>query len=258
MSTKRVTQVGSDKFATSPDCITSTKTSLTRFSKQIGATPLSAVCEMGTSISNSLDSRQAVEAAKLLLSWGAEYDNDRGSMGSRECCVARARAQSNEELVSILQSKFCGRRCELVNLTSQSEMNGRTCIVEEHLKSSSNQYIVTVQGRRKEKIIVSPDNLKRRDQTPQDSDYYIEFNNGRFIRNDFDSKEDCQAFLSAMNKEVKQPTVDPNAEAKAEQAAADLLAELGIEDDITEKKTETQPKGGKKSKSKKKGKKGKK
>ena len=87
-------------------------------------------------------------------------------MGSRECCVARAQAQSNEELVSILQSKLRGRRCELVNLTSQSEMNGRTCIVEEHLKSS-NQYKVTVQGRRKEKIIVSPDNLKRRDQTPQ-------------------------------------------------------------------------------------------
>lgn len=129
--------------------------------------------------------------------------------------------------------------------------------MEEHLKSS-NQYIVTVQGRRKEKIIVSPDNLKRRDQTPQDSDYYIEFNNGRFIRNDFDSKEDYQAFLSAMNKEVKQPTVDSNAEAKAEQAAADLLAELGIEDDVTEKKTETQSKGGKKSKNKKKGKKGKK
>eukprot|EP00574_Skeletonema_japonicum_P011383 CAMPEP_0201713874 /NCGR_PEP_ID=MMETSP0593-20130828/558_1 /ASSEMBLY_ACC=CAM_ASM_000672 /TAXON_ID=267983 /ORGANISM="Skeletonema japonicum, Strain CCMP2506" /LENGTH=416 /DNA_ID=CAMNT_0048203079 /DNA_START=20 /DNA_END=1270 /DNA_ORIENTATION=+ len=222
-----------------------------------GATPLSAVCEIGVSISSSLDPGQAVEAAKLLLSWGAEYDSDRGSMGSKECCLARAQAQSNVELVSILQSKLCGRRCELVNLSSLSEMNGRTCIVEEYLKSSK-QYTVTVLGRRKEEIIVRPDNLKRRDRTLQDCDYYIEFNNGRFIRNDFDSKDDYQAFLSAMNRDEQPPAVDPNAEAKAEQAAADLLAELGIEDDVTEKKAKAQSKSGKKSKNKKKGKKGKK
>ena len=136
-------------------------------------------------------------------------------------------------------------------------MNGRTCIVEEYLKSSK-QYTVTVQGRRKEEIIVRPDNLKRRDRTLQDCDYYIEFNNGRFIRNDFDSKDDYQAFLSAMNRDEQPPAVDPNAEAKAEQAAADLLAELGIEDDVTEKKAKAQSKSGKKSKNKKKGKKGKK
>ena len=258
MSTKRVTQVGSALISCYVFLLRYVYSSvIAPFTILTGATPLSAVCEMGASISSSLDSSQAVEAAKLLLSWGAEYDNDPGSMGSKQCCIARAQAQSNVELVGILQSKLRGRRCELVNLTSQSEMNGRTCVVEEYLKSS-NQYIVTVQGKRKEEIIVGPDNLKRRDRTPQDCDYYIEFNNGRFIRNDFDSKDDFQAFLSAMNREEQEPAVDPNAEAKADQAAADLLAELGIEADVTEKKTKTQSKSVKKSKNKKKGKKGKK
>lgn len=221
-----------------------------------GARPLSAVCEMGASIDSSLDHSQAVVAAKLFLSWGAEFDVDPNSMGSKQCCLARAQAQANTELVSILQSKLCGRRCELVDLSSQAEFNGRMCVVEEYLRAS-NQYLVTIVGRSKEEIIVSPYNLTRRDRTPEDCDYHIEFKNGRFIRIDFDSKEDYQTFLSTLNRE-EQPAVDPNAEAKAEQAAADLLAELGIEDDdVTEKKTKTQSKSGKKSKNKK-GKKGKK
>jgi len=221
-----------------------------------GATPLSAVCEMGDSVNSALDHNQALEAAKLLLSWGANYVDDPSSMGSKQCCILRAQAQRNNELVSILQSELCGRRCELVDLSSpQSELNGRTCVVEEYIKTS-NQYVVTVEGRKEEMIFVSPDNLKRRDRTRDDCGYYIEFKNGRFIRNDFDSKDEYQAFLSSMNRD-EQPAVDPNAEAKAEQAAADLLAELGIEDDVTEKKTKTQSNNNGK-KNKKKGKKGKK
>ena len=223
-----------------------------------GGRPLSAVCEMGASIDSSLDHNQAIEAAKLFLSWGAEFDVDPNSMGSKQCCLLRAQAQSNTELISILQSKLCGRRCELVDLYSRSEFNGRLCIVDQYLKAS-NQYLVTIVGRRKEEIAVSPNNLKRRDRTTEDCDYYIEFKNGRFIRNDFDTKEDYQTFLSTLNREAQpQPAVDPDAEAKAEQAAADLLAELGIEDDVTEKKKKTQSNSGKKSKNKKKGKKGKK
>mmetsp|Transcript_19185 Transcript_19185/g.38597 ORF Transcript_19185/g.38597 Transcript_19185/m.38597 type:complete len:416 (+) Transcript_19185:112-1359(+) len=220
-----------------------------------GATPLSAVCEMGDSVNSALDHNQALEAAKLLLSWGANYVDNPSSMGSKQCCILRAQAQRNNELVSILQSELCGRRCELVDLSSQSELNGRTCVVEEYIKTS-NQYVVTVEGRKQEMIFVSPDNLKRRDRTRDDCGYYIEFKNGRFIRNDFDSKDEYQAFLSSMNRD-EEPAVDPNAEAKAEQAAANLLAELGIEDDVTEKKTKTQSNNNGK-KNKKKGKKGKK
>ena len=69
-----------------------------------------------------------------------------------------------------------------------------------------------------------------RDRTPQDCGYYIEFKNGRTIRHDFDSSEDCQAFVAALNKGESQPVVTAEAEARAEQAAAELLAELGLED----------------------------
>eukprot|EP00984_Skeletonema_dohrnii_P008959 scaffold3356_cov82-Skeletonema_dohrnii-CCMP3373.AAC.1 len=94
-------------------------------------------------------------------------------MGSKQCCILRAQAQRNNELVSILQSELCGRRCELVDLSSpQSELNGRTCVVEEYIKTS-NQYVVTVEGRKQEMIFVSPGNLKRRDRTTDDCGYYI-------------------------------------------------------------------------------------
>ncbi|EJK77361.1 hypothetical protein THAOC_00813 [Thalassiosira oceanica] len=74
-----------------------------------------------------------------------------------------------------------------------------------------------------------PKNLKRRDRTPQDCGYYIEFKNGRTIRHDFDSSEDCKAFVAALNKGESLPVVTEEAEARAEQAAAELLAELGLD-----------------------------
>lgn len=203
------------------------------------------------------DHIQAVQAAKLFLSWGADFIDDPHSMGSKDCCIVRAQsqAQANRALVSILESNFCGRRYELVDLSSQSGLNGRTCIVDEYLKASD-QYKVTVEGRKKEVLIVSPENLKRRDRTPKDCGYFIEFKKGRFICYDFDTKDEYQAFSSAQSSD-EQPAVDPDAEVKAEKAAADLLAELGL-DDVTEKKTKQAQSNGKKSKSKKKGKKGKK
>ena len=80
-------------------------------------------------------------------------------------------------------------------------------------------------------LVLSPDNLKRRDRTPQDCGYYIEFKNGRTIRHDFDSNEDCQAFVVALNKKDEtQQVVTEETEARAEQAAAELLAELGLDD----------------------------
>ena len=202
---------------------------------------------------------EAIEIANLFLSWGADFTEDPHSMGSRECCIARAQAQANSTLVSILiRSKLVGRRCELIDLASHSrpELTGRTCIVEEYIKYS-NRYKVTVEGKEQEQLIVSENNLKRRDLTPENCCFYIEFKNGRFIRKDFDTINEYQAFLSTLNRDV-QPAVDPDAEAKADQAAADLLAELGLDDDVTEKKTKSKAQSTGKSKNKKKGKKGKK
>ena len=128
-----------------------------------------------------------------------------------------------------MESELGGRRCEIVNLSSRPELNGKTCIADEYLPAT-NQYKVTLETKKKEVLILSPDNLKRRDRTPQDCGYYIEFKNGRTIRHDFDSSEECQAFVAAMNRVETQPAVTEEAEAAAEQAAAELLAELGLDD----------------------------
>ena len=112
---------------------------------------------------------------------------------------------------------------------SRPELNGKTCVVDEFLPAG-NQYKVTLENKTKEVLILDPDNLKRRDRTPLDCGYYIEFKNGRTIRHDFDSSEDCQAFVAALNKDETQPVVTEEAEARAEQAAAELLAELGLDE----------------------------
>ncbi|EJK74579.1 hypothetical protein THAOC_03734 [Thalassiosira oceanica] len=164
---------------------------------------------------------------RLLLSWGASFFPGDGS--SREFSISRAREYCQHELVSLLESELGGRRCEIVSLTSQPELNGKTCVADEYLPDS-NQYKVTLETKSKEVLVLSPDNLKRRDRTPEDCGYYIEFKNGRAIRHDFDSSEDCQAFVAALNRDETQPAVSEEAEARAERAAAELLAELGLDD----------------------------
>ena len=64
---------------------------------------------------------------------------------------------------------------------------------------------------------------------PQDCGYYIEFKHGRSIRHNFDSSENCQAFVATLVRGGAQPVVTEEAEARAEQAAAELLADLGLD-----------------------------
>ncbi|EJK58672.1 hypothetical protein THAOC_21184 [Thalassiosira oceanica] len=82
-----------------------------------------------------------------------------------------------------------------------------------------------------EVLFLGTGNLKRRDRTPPDPGYYVEFQNNRLIRRDFKSNEECQAFITSLGSDEEESSeVDPYAEAKAEQAAAELLAELGLDD----------------------------
>ena len=93
---------------------------------------------------------------------------------------------------------------------------------------------MTLETKSKQVLVLGADNLKRRDRTPQDCGYYIEFKNGRTIRHDFDSNEDCRAFVAALNRGESEPVVTEEAEARAEQAAAELLAELGLDNSPNE------------------------
>ncbi|EJK66949.1 hypothetical protein THAOC_12077 [Thalassiosira oceanica] len=165
--------------------------------------------------------------ARLLLSWGATLIHDGAE---RRRCLNKAREWGYHKLADLLESELGGRRCEIVNHSSRPELNGKTCVVDEYLPGS-NQYNVTLEMKRKDVLVLGPDNLKRRDRTPQDCGYYVEFKNGRTIRHDFDSNEDCQAFVAALNNNGEtQPAVTEESEAAAELAAAELLAELGLGD----------------------------
>ena len=167
------------------------------------------------------------DTVRLLLSWGASFFPQAGC--SRESRISTAREHGAHELANLLESELGGRRCEIVNHSSRPELNGKTCVADEYLPDS-NQYKVTLETKCKEVLVLGPDNLKRRDRTPQDCGYYIEFKNGRTIRHDFDSSEDCQGFVAALNRDQTQPVVTEEAEAAAERAAAELLAELGLDD----------------------------
>ena len=198
---------------------------------QLGANVDGRASFGGTVIGLALDSELAREdvndSVRLLLSWGASFFSD--TDGTREYCASKARQYGKPELAKLLESELGGRRCEITNLTSRPELNGKTCVADEYLPDT-NQYEVTLENKTKEVLILDPENLKRRDRTPQDCGYYVEFKNGRTIRHDFDSNEDCQAFVAAMNIGDTQPVVTEEAEARAEQAAAELLAELGLDD----------------------------
>ncbi|EJK45275.1 hypothetical protein THAOC_36115 [Thalassiosira oceanica] len=187
---------------------------------------------------------------RLLLSWGASFFP--GDDHSREACIFDARKNCKHELANLLESELGGRRCEIFNFSSQPELNGKTCVADEYLPDS-NRYKVMLETKGKEVLVLRPNNLKRRDRTPQDCGYYIEFKNGRTIRHDFDSSEDCQAFVTALNRDETQPVVTEEAEARAEQAAAELLAELGLGDSPknrghVKKSKKKKKKGGKKKK----------
>ena len=167
------------------------------------------------------------EGVELLLSWGASFFP--GEYSSRGTCISQAKKCGNHELADLLESELGGRRCEIVNHSSRPELNGKTCVADEYLPDS-NQYKVTLETKSKEVLVLGPDNLKRRDRTPQDCGYYVEFKNGRTIRHDFASSEDCRAFVANLKRDQTQPAVTEEAEAAAERAAAELLAELGLED----------------------------
>ena len=167
------------------------------------------------------------EVTRLLLSWGASFFSE--GMSSKQKCVYGARKLNRRELADLIESELGGRRCEIVDLSPRPELNGKTCVADEYLPGI-NQYRVTLETKSKEVLILDPENLKRRDRTPRDCGYYVEFKNGRTIRHDFDSNEECQAFVSGLEGGETRPVVTEEAEARAEQAAAELLAELGLDE----------------------------
>jgi hypothetical protein len=200
-----------------------------------GSTPFSTYCY----------DPQFYAQARLLLEWGAEISNCPGV--SKDDFIEAALLQGNTILANLLKSEFGGRRCEIINLTSRPDLNGSTCVVEKYLPDKGRYKVIFEMS--KEVGLVGPENLKRRDRTPDDCGYYVTYKTGRFTRHEFASKEECQAFVASLtDKGDQSEDVDAEAEARAEQAAASLLAELEIDSSasVGSKKGKQKGKGKKK------------
>ena len=188
-----------------------------------GASVLTRVC---------YDNGTPLKTVTLLLSWGAEMFEEGKQMTEERkldfCDEISKRGKA--AIAKLVSPELGGRRCEIVNTTNtRSDLIGKTCVVEEYVEKSD-QYRVTMEFTN-EVLLLDTDNLKRRDRTPQDSGYYVECKNNRLIRRDFESNEECQAFVANRSAQKEEwLEIDPDAKDKAEQAAADLLAELGLED----------------------------
>ena len=166
--------------------------------------------------------------ARLLLEWGAEISNC--ATISKDEFIKHALKHGNSKMANLLKSEFGGRRCEIINLPNHPTLIGKTCVVEKYLPDKGRYKVVFEASG--EVGLVGPENLERRDRTSYDCGYFISYKKGRTTRNDFDSKEECQAFVASLSEEEdKLDDADNNAEAeaRAEQAAESLLAELSLD-----------------------------
>ena len=136
------------------------------------------------------------------------------------------------KLANLLKSEFGGRRCEIINLSKYPDLIGKTCVVEKYLPDKGRYKVIFETS--KEVGLVGPENLKRRDRTPDDCGYYITYKNGTYRRHEFASRKECQAFIASWTEEYN--SRDAEAEARAEQAAQSLLAELEIDSSGDSKK----------------------
>ena len=185
---------------------------------QLGA-DVDSVCAVGGTPFGACFRPEFYAQARVLLEWGSEISNN--SVISKDEFITKALRNGNSSLVNLLKSEFGGRRCEIISLPNHPDLIGKTCVVEKYLPDKERYKVIFEVS--EEVGLVGPQNLKRRDRTPDDCGYYISYENGRSARHDFASKEECQAFQASLAEE------DAAAEARAEEAAASLLAELNIE-----------------------------
>ena len=199
--------------------------------------------------------------ARLLLEWGADISNN--AQYSKDELIDYCLQSGNTKLANLLESEFGGRRCEIINLPKHPDLIGKTCVVEKILPNKGRYKVVFEMSG--EVGLVGPENLKRRNRTPDDCGYYIMYENGSTTRHEFTSREKCQAFVASLTNgdaeaeaqakkieaearaeqvEAEAQAEQVEAEARAEEAAASLLAELDLGSSATD--SDRKSKGGKK------------
>jgi len=142
---------------------------------------------------------------KLALEWGAATT---GHPLDVITILADTGTESGVFQSTLMRSEFGGRRCEVIG-HGRSDLNGSTCVADVYLPETD-EYECRMEHTGEE-LVIGQKNLKRRDRTPQDPGYYIEFKDGKSTRREFKSNEECKAFVAS---------VDPNWVVEAGQAAA--------------------------------------
>jgi len=225
---------------------------LTTILLQLGANvdPVDANGYTPLKVKSLMDNADNDRTVQLLLEWGAALPTD---PYNRIQFLRESSRYGNIKLVNLLKSPLGGRRCEIVNMESSTDLNGMTCVVEKYLPEKR-RYKVVFEHTNKV-FLCSPWNIKRRDRVPGDCGRYVTYRNGKTVRHKFGSREECQYFIKSL-AEVKgddEPSAEvaAAAEARAEQAAEALLAELSVEGTGVD---DSSKKGKKKKKKKKAGK----
>lgn len=90
------------------------------------------------------------------------------------------------EVANSVSSEFGERGCEVLDLTTRPDLNGKTCVVV--LASE-----VSVQDQ-----IRGPGQSQAPQQAPGDRGYRISYENDEIVRRDFASREECQAFVASL------------------------------------------------------------
>ena len=147
-----------------------------------------------TALGNELFSHIELSgSARLLLTWGAKIPSKSDVSTYFKEAVHNWEGWEFIRESSLLQSEFGGRRCELINLNQRADLMGKTCVVVKYLPRK-NRYKIKMEHS-DESFLVGRDNLKRRDRTPDDPGYYINYENGQPVCYEFTSNEECQAFV---------------------------------------------------------------
>lgn len=169
-----------------------------------GSTPLAR-----TLLREQLPAVSFETCGRLALEWGA-------ASAGRHVVALLAGSESARDVstAALLESELGGRRCEVVG-HERSDLNGNTCVADEHLPENDEYRVVMEHSR--EELVLSRENLKRRDRTPQDPGYFVEFSGGALTRREFASNEECQAFVASI---AASDGVAGAAQAEADQAAA--------------------------------------
>jgi hypothetical protein len=112
-------------------------------------------------------------AGKILLEWGAKKELPQFWNASSNYLATLADEHGKIDLAHLLQTPFGGRRCELVGLEKDTDLNGKTGIVGKY-DSDKDQYQCVLEETN-EQVEARSINLERCDRRPSNSEYKVRF-----------------------------------------------------------------------------------